>query len=165
MLFQSSRLYTRFFTMEDLDVFHQLNGDEEVMRYIRTPKTYEECRVFLEQIIGWYKDVPRNWRVALVSKETDLVVGTFSIMPLINTTDQHLGYALLKTHWGKGYATEVAAAGAGYVFDELGYTSITAVTDLENIPSQNVLVKCGFKVEAEYEENGKRLCRFRLLKS
>jgi ribosomal-protein-alanine N-acetyltransferase len=162
MLFQSERLYTRFFTMKDLDVFYQMNGDEEVMRYIRPPKTFEECRVFLDQIISWYNDVPRNWRVALVAKDTDQVVGTFSIMPLINTTDQHLGYALLKDYWGKGYATEVAAAGTTYVFDQLGYDSITAITDLANIPSQKVLIKCGYKAEAEYEENGKKLCRFRL---
>ncbi|MET0462411.1 MAG: GNAT family N-acetyltransferase [Chitinophagaceae bacterium] len=165
MLFQSERLYTRFFTMDDLDVFYQLNGDEEVMRYIRAIKTYEECRVFLQQIIGWYNDVPRNWRVALVEKEAHQVVGTFSIMPLTNTTDQHLGYALLKSHWGKGYATEVAGAGAAYVFEKLGYDSITAITDLANIPSQHVLIKCGFSPEVEYEENGKRLCRFRLKKS
>ena len=162
MLFQSERLYTRFFTMEDLAVFYQLNGDEEVMRYIRAPKTYDECRVFLEQIIGWYKDVPRNWRVALVAKDKDKVVGTFSIMPLINTTDQHLGYALLKSYWGNGYATEVAEAGVKYAFSELGYDSITAITDMANVPSQKVLIKCGFKPEAEYEENGKRLCRFRI---
>lgn len=165
MLFESARLYTRFFTMEDLDVFYQLNGDEEVMRYIRPPKTYEECRIFLEQIIGWYNDVPRNWRVALVAKETAQVVGTFSIMPLINTTDQHLGYALLKTHWGNGYATEIADAGVDYVFNDLGYNSITAITDMENSPSQKVLLKCGFEPEAEYEENGKRLCRFRVRKT
>lgn len=162
MLFESKRLYTRFFTMDDLDVFYQMNGDEEVMRYIRPPKSYEECRVFLEQIIGWYNDVPRNWRVALVAKNTDQVMGTFSIMPLMNTPDQHLGYALLKSYWGKGYATEIAAAGVKYAFSELGYNSITAITDLDNIPSQKVLLKSGFKAEAEYEENGKRLCRFRI---
>ncbi|MCG2615410.1 GNAT family N-acetyltransferase [Terrimonas sp. NA20] len=164
MLFQSDRLYTRFFTMDDLDVFYRLNGDEEVMRYIRPVKTYEECRIFLDQIIGWYDDVPRNWRVALVEKETGQVIGTFSIMPLTNTTDQHLGYALLKSYWGKGYATEVAAAGVAYVFEKLGYNSITAITDLANIPSQKVLVKCGFKPEIEYEENDRKVCRFRLIK-
>ena len=148
--------------MEDLDVFYRLNGDEKIVRYIRAPKSYWECRGFLEQIIGSYKDRPVNWRVALVSLETNQVIGSFAIMPVAGTGDTQLGYSLLPEHWGKGYATEIAVAGARYAFVELGLDSIVAITEVANAASQHVLLKSGFVLEKEYEEMGKMLRRYRL---
>jgi|SRR6218665_687146 len=164
MIFRSARLYTRFFTMDDLDVFFSLNGDENIVRYIRAPKIYEECRGFLEQIIGWYNDSPVNWRVALAAADSDEVIGSFAIIPLAGTQDLQLGYSLLAEHWGKGYATEISLAGASYAFGPLGLNTITAITDAANIASQNVLLKSGFHLEDEYEDKEKLLHRYRLNK-
>lgn len=164
MLFQSERLYTRYFTMDDLDVFFRLNGDENIVRYIRAPKSYDECREFLTQIISWYDDSPVNWRLALASSANDEVIGSFAIIPLSGTGDLQLGYSLLVEHWGKGYATEISKTGAAYAFDVLGLTTITAVTESANITSQKVLLKCGFHLEKEYEDWGKPLHRYRLNK-
>lgn len=164
MIFRSERLYTRFFTMEDLDVFYRLNGDEEVVRYIRTPKSYEECRAFLEQIIQWYTDVPVNWRVAVASLDTREVVGSFAFIPVGNTDELQLGYSFLPKYWGQGFATEITIAGARYAFDMLGLDSIAAITEEPNIPSQKVLLKLGFVWDSAYDENGKRLIKYRLQK-
>jgi len=161
MLFESERLYTRYFSMEDLDTFFLLNGDEEIVRYIRAPKSYEECRSFLQQVIDWYTGEKINWRIALVSKETNTVIGSFAIIPVGNTDDMQLGYSLLKEHWSKGYATEITRAGADYAFGRLNYSSIAAITEAANIASQHVLLKCGFFLEQEYEENGRNMLRFR----
>lgn len=165
MIFESERLYTRYFTMEDLDRFYRLNGDEEIVRYIRAPKTYEECRAFLAQIIEWYKGPKINWRVALLSKENEEVVGSFAIIPVGDTDDMQLGYSLLKEHWGKGYATEITEAGWRYAFEKLDYSSIAAITELANAASQKVLLKCGFLLELEYEEAGRKLLRYRKKRS
>jgi len=161
MLFESERLYTRYFTMNDLDSFFRLNGDEEIVRYIRAPKSYEECRSFLAQVIEWYNGPKINWRIALLSKENNQVIGTFAIIPIGNTADMQLGYSLLKEHWGKGYATEITEAGLRYAFKKLKYPSIAAITELANSASQKVLLKCGFHLEAEYEEEGRKMLRFR----
>lgn len=161
MIFESERLYTRYFTMSDLDIFFRLNGYEEIVRYIRAPKTYEECRSFLTQIIEWYTGPAINWRIALLSKENNQVIGSFAIIPIGNTADMQLGYSLVKEHWGKGYATEITEAGLRYAFEKLGYPSIAAITESANSASQKVLLKCGFCLEAEYEEDGRKLLRFR----
>lgn len=165
MLFGSERLYTRYFTMGDLDKFFRLNGDEEIVRYIRAPKSYEECRTFLEQVVDWYKGEKINWRVALVSRENDEVIGTFAIIPIGNTEDMQLGYSLLQEHWGMGYATEITESGARYAFEQLNYPSIAAITEAANSASQKVLLKCRFALEEEYEENGRKMLRFRRKKS
>ena len=164
MIFRTERLYTRFFTMDDLDVFHRLNGDEEVVRYIRAPKSYEECRSFLEQIIGWYDAVPVNWRVGVVSSETEQVIGSFAIIPIGTTEELQLGYSFLPQHWGKGYATEITLAGARYAFDILGLNSIAAITESANISSQKVLLKAGFVLEQEYEDARRSMFKYRIKK-
>lgn len=161
MIFGSERLYVRYFTMGDLDKFYQLNGDEEIVRYIRAPKSHEECKAFLEQVIEWYKGPKINWRVALLSKESNEIVGSFAIIPIGNTEDMQLGYSLLKEHWGKGYATEITEAGLRYAFEKLDYSSIAAITELANTASQKVLLKCGFLLELEYEDEGRKLLRYR----
>lgn len=63
-----------------------------------------------------------------------------------------IGYMLLPSHWGKGYATETLSAfllKAYEMLPEMG--DLTAFTDAENEGSMGVLRKCGFK-EIKREE-------------
>jgi [ribosomal protein S5]-alanine N-acetyltransferase len=155
----SSRLYVRRFTLADEEVFFRLNGDEEIMRYIRSAKSREESNAFLVENIQFYEDHPGLGRWALLEKDTDVFAGTFSLLPLENTSDVHIGYALLKEHWGKGYAAEIVGAGINYAFEVLQLPSIAAVTYEENQPSQKVLLKNGFVRNGVY---GKGDALFRL---
>ena len=75
-----------------------------------------------------------------------------------------LGYGLTKPEYrGKGYTTDAAKTILKYGFGHLGLERISAATQEENIGSQRVLEKCGFKLEgrerkAEYL-HGKRYDR------
>ena len=51
IVFETERLIVRPYTMDDIDNFFQLNGDEEVMRYIRKAQTLQESQVFLKKIL------------------------------------------------------------------------------------------------------------------
>jgi [ribosomal protein S5]-alanine N-acetyltransferase len=163
-LIESERLYVRYYTMDDLDNFCRLNRDEEVMRYIRAVKSREETIVFFKEVIARYQSEPLNLRLALLEKETDLFIGSFAIIPLEKTYRTQLGYSLLKEHWGKGYATEIVNAGLKYIFSELNLPEISAVTMIENIASQNVLLKTGFVFEKAIEEEGRKMNVYRKLK-
>lgn len=155
----SERLYVRRFTLDDEEIFFRLNGDEEVMRYIRPAKSREESKAFLIENLQFYEDHPGLGRWAMLQKDTDEFVGTFSLLPLEHTNDVHIGYALLKEHWGKGYAAEIVGAGINYAFDVLQLSSIVAVTYEANAPSQKVLLKNGFVRDGVY---GKGDALFRL---
>jgi len=54
-----------------------------------------------------------------------------------------IGYAFLERFWGRGYATEAAAACLVYGRDVLGLTTIVAVTGPDNAGSIAVLKKIG----------------------
>lgn len=158
----SERLYVRRYTIDDEEIFFRLNGDEEIMRYIRPPKNREDSKAFLIENLQFYEDHPGLGRWALLEKETDQFVGTFSLLPLEHTNDVHIGYALLKEHWGKGYAAEIVGAGVKYVFDVLQLPSVVAVTYEDNAPSQKVLVRNGFVRDGVYVEGGRIDPLFRL---
>ena len=56
-----------------------------------------------------------------------------------------VGYAFLEPFWGRGYASEVAAATLAYGREVLGLPAIVAITKPENAGSIAVLEKIGMK--------------------
>ncbi|MBC7901995.1 MAG: GNAT family N-acetyltransferase [Gemmatimonadaceae bacterium] len=138
----SKRLYTRPFTTDDAGNFFALNGDPELMRYIRLAKSREQSDMFLNEVIALYDQ--DAYRLSLHLKEDDTFVGSFSLLPIEHTTDRHIGYAFLKKYWGQGYATEILQAGLNYVFDVMKLSSVLAIVEEDNAASIKVLAKCGF---------------------
>lgn len=166
IIFETERLVVRQYNEDDKDNFFLINGDEEIMRYIRTPKTKEECDQFLEEILAGNTGVPEYGRWAAEEKSTGKFAGSFVIVPIPEQPEKiQLGYALLKDHWGKGYATELTRAGLQFAFDKLGLEIIYGVTELPNIASQKVLLKSGFKDAGRFVENEKELLLFSITKA
>ena len=58
-----------------------------------------------------------------------------------------IGYALLPAERGKGYCTEATQLMVDYLFLSRSVARIQAHTDVENLASQRVLEKAGFKRE------------------
>lgn len=61
--------------------------------------------------------------------------------------DSEIGYMLLTPYWSKGIGTEAVRQICGIAFDELDILRITAMVYEENIASNRVLEKNGFKLE------------------
>ncbi len=144
-LFESERLYVQPYTEADADIFFQLNGDAEIMQYIREPKTKEQSDQFLEENLKFYKSNPGLGRFAVFTKADQQFAGSFSLLSIDKSENVHLGYALLKPFHGKGLATELVKASFEYVFRTIASDTVQALTVAENIGSQKVLSKCGFQ--------------------
>lgn len=165
VIFETNRLLIRRYTLADEANFFAINGDPEIMKYIREPRDRQECLIFLKRNLRFYEQNPLMGRWAMVEKDSKTFVGSFAIIP-VETADHkrhaeiQLGYALLKDHWGKGYATESTLAGRQYAFDVIKLPQIVAITEPENTASQNVLLRSGFKQQANIREGNKMLCYF-----
>ena len=71
VIFETERLIVQQYHFEkDADNFFALNGDEEIMRYIRGTKSREECDKFLRQNIESYKTNPLMGRWAVYEKSS-----------------------------------------------------------------------------------------------
>lgn len=165
ILFESERLYVKPFTEADADNFFALNGDAEIMQYIRDPKTREESDVFLELNLKCYNEYPGLGRFAVFTKGDHAFVGSFSLLSIDNSENIHLGYALLKTFHGKGFATELVKASFDYVFQTIPNDHVHALTVAENVGSQKVLLKCGFRFKETMQHEGDEVMVFELPKS
>lgn len=144
LLFQSERLLVKPYTANDADIFFQLNGNAEVMKYIREPKSKVASDAFLLENLNFYQQHLGLGRFAVFIKDTNEFAGSFSLLSITETEDIHLGYAFLTPFQGIGLATELVLASLPYVFSTIQQSSVKALTLAENIGSQKVLEKCGF---------------------
>ncbi len=162
ILFESERLVVKKYTKDDTDIFFQLNGDAEVMKYIREPKTKAASDVFLLENLNFYQQHPGLGRFAVFIKHTHEFAGSFSLLSITETEDIHLGYAFLTPFQGLGLATELVKASLPYVFSTIQQPSVKALTLAENIGSQKVLEKCGFTFAGTMIHDDKEVMVFEL---
>ena len=57
--------------------------------------------------------------------------------------DNEVGWGIAREHWGKGYASEGAAAAMDYAFDVLGWPELIHCIDPLNLASQGVARRLG----------------------
>jgi ribosomal-protein-alanine N-acetyltransferase len=160
VIFETERLVVCPYTMADADHFFSVNGDEEIVSFIRPHKTREECDLFLQEVIDYSEQHPIYGRWAAWEKSTAEFAGTFAVIPVENSEEMQLGYSLLKKYWGMGLATELTLGGLQYVFTKTPLSCIYAITETANIASQKVLVKAGFEQYRSYHANGKALLQY-----
>jgi ribosomal-protein-alanine N-acetyltransferase len=164
IIFETERLVVRRYTANDNENFFLLNGNEEVMRYIRPAKSREECKNFLVRVIAYSENEKLFGRWAVEDKKSNEFVGSFAVIPVEGKDQMQLGYALIPGHWGKGYATELTLAGLNYIFHQTPIDPIYAYTESPNLLSKKVLLKAGFMPNGNKMEGEKEVAGFVLSK-
>lgn len=140
----TARLRLRRFTAGDLDLLDRLNSDLRVMRYAGGVKSRAQTEVMLhERILAYYDEHPGLGIYATLEREGGACVGLHLLNHIQGEPDIQLGYLLFPEHWGRGYATEMAEAVLRCGFAVLRLPRIVAITNQENTPSQQVLLKAG----------------------
>ncbi len=160
LLFNTERLQVRRFTSADADAFFLINGNPEVVRFIRPAKTREESNSFLEENINLYQNGSIVGRFGVFKKDTQDFVGTFSFLYLSGQEEIHIGYALIPQAWGKGFATELVRKGITYFFENTVKSGLFAITSSANHASQQVVLKSGMQSRGQVVEHGEMLDLF-----
>jgi [ribosomal protein S5]-alanine N-acetyltransferase len=156
---ETERLLLRPFTRDDADALHAIWGDSAARRFggpgWPRPETAEDTLRYLEPILaGQAERGYASW--AVIERETGRLVGDCGLFPADDVgPDVELAYGLAPDVWGRGYATEAAAACLRVGFEELGVDRIVADVDPGNAASIRVLEKVGF--ERTGEKGGKLL--------
>ena len=87
---------------------------------------------------------------AIRDKKTHVIMGSIGLEPdrrREGVASREMGYSLGELYWGHGYMTEAARAVMKYAFDELGIVIMSICTGPQNMRSQRVIEKCGFRFE------------------
>jgi RimJ/RimL family protein N-acetyltransferase len=148
-IFETDRLYVRPLTPDDLEGFHEMQGNPKVMRHVGgKAMTLEENREDLLSVIQAYSR-PENdfWVWAIAQRSDTAFVGTCAL--IVNEEGEHeIGFRFLERHWGKGYGREITAALLLYGINRLQLNEIVAYVDKENTASVRILEQTmGFEKE------------------
>ena len=146
IILETERLILRTWTLDDAPRLFEICGDAEVMKYLGTGKPYKTVEQ-ADEFLRWATEYQKEngfCRWAITLRENREIVGSCGFARPHGTEEIELGYLLAREFWGKGFATEAAAACLNHGFKKLEFREIIALTDLENIASHRVLEKIGF---------------------
>jgi RimJ/RimL family protein N-acetyltransferase len=140
----------------DLESVLRFTGDPVVATHSSWgPLGRAETIDFLNNALAAIDMRPRtNFGLALVLRSTDELIGHVSLnIRDVRTREAEIGYTLRQDRWNKGYASEAVRAIIRFGFMELALHRIIATTSPQNLPSQRVLEKTGFKREGQLRKN------------
>ncbi|MEH6704988.1 GNAT family N-acetyltransferase [Galbibacter orientalis] len=161
MIFNTQRLSVRALNFEDLDLFHKMQNDQAVMKYVGG-KTYslEENKKDLLNILKFYEN-PKNdfWVWAITLKSSSNFIGTIALVR--NEKDEYeIGYRLLKEYWKQGYGKEVTNGLIKYAFEVKKIKEIVAYVDKNNITSVRILDSTFNFIKEFYNEEDNCIDRY-----
>jgi RimJ/RimL family protein N-acetyltransferase len=154
----TDRLCLRAPTPHDAEGLYDLFADEEIMGGLNKEpvSAVEHARAMIEEGMG-------GWRTdglgpfILQTRETDRrVVGQAGLM-IFDTrgwtpstwaqagshAQPELGWALIRAHWGQGYATEAAAAIRDWARESRSISELVSLISPDNVRSQRVAERLG----------------------
>jgi RimJ/RimL family protein N-acetyltransferase len=144
VIFETPRLFARQIEPADVTAMHKVYGDADAMRWVGDGKPLDlsECRHWIEVTLRNY--AKRGYGMfALASRDTGAIIGFCGLVHPGGQSEAELKYALSRAYWGKGLATEAAAAMLSFAASAQGIERVIATVDPDNIASQRVLLKAG----------------------
>lgn len=134
------------------DIFNKWGQDDEVSKYTSWQKHKN-----INDTLEWLKTVEINEGkkghndMAFISKETNEIIGTGGYIKNANG-EIEIGYTFEKNVWNKGIGYEVATKIMEILFEKEKPKYICARASKDNIASNKIIKKLGFKLRNE--ENG-----------
>ena len=146
---RTERLAVRLVRHADLPALLEINGDEQVTRYL----PYDSWRS-MEDAQAWFDRAAARHQAGdgrqfvIAPRATGEVIGACLLFRYEAAHARaEIGYLLGRRWWGAGYAQEATAALIGYAFEQLALRRIEADIDPLNLDSARLLERLGFSPE------------------
>jgi RimJ/RimL family protein N-acetyltransferase len=145
---ETPRLCVRPWETTDRSVFGRFVTDAEMMRYINHGLAWDQARMD-----AYFERQGRNLARhgccvgAVVSRQSDAVIGMGGIQPLEQAGIFELAWWIWKDYWNRGLATEMAQACKDYAFNAMQLPQVVAIIDPPNLASIRVAEKLGMRNE------------------
>ena len=157
---ETARLTLRPHRLDDFDAHAALWADEDVVRFITgAPSTREQSWSRMLRIAGMWHHMGFGF-LAIVEKESGLFIGEAGFLearrqmePSIEGT-MEVGWALMPSAHGRGYATEALTALIDWGKAHFPGKPMSCIISPENKASLRVADKLGFRETARAQYNG-----------
>jgi RimJ/RimL family protein N-acetyltransferase len=154
VLLETDRMVLRRFTLSDVDDVLALDSDPAVRTFVEDGEPVDRDAVssMIQHWQRWYQrsEVFGFW--AAVEKSTGQFLGWFHFRPGQDAPpDQpELGYRLVSSAWGQGYATEGSRALIDMGFESGQVSRVVAETLVVHVASRRVMEKAGLRHTRTY---------------
>ena len=148
VVLETARLRLREFVSQDADALAAVLGDPVAMQWYPAPFDRKGVEEWIERNRSRYQsDGYGLW--AMVLKYSDELIGDCGcfLRDVDGRDDIEIGYHVRRDLWGRGYATEAAAACMQYAFTKLGVDRVISLIRPENVQSVRVAEKNGLSCE------------------
>jgi RimJ/RimL family protein N-acetyltransferase len=155
-IFKSDRLGFRNWNLTDIDKMHEINSDEEVMRFFPTIPTKKQTTEFVERMKKQFES--KGFCYFAVDKlEDNEFVGFIGLSEQTYEADFtpciDIGWRIKRNEWNKGYATEGAKECLKYALNDLKLENVYSIAPKINIKSEHIMIKIGMKKQYEFEHS------------
>jgi [ribosomal protein S5]-alanine N-acetyltransferase len=152
----TQRLALRPLRESDLDVLASIYADPAVMRFLGGPRTREDTRTRLSWMIAAHREQGFGlWATTLRADGTLIGRCGIIVQDVEGQTEHEIAYLLGSQWWGRGYATEAAAAIRDHARARLGFDRTISLIDPANTASQAVARRIGMQHERDLVFEGR----------
>ncbi len=139
---ETERLILRPTAAEDFDDWAELMGDAEASQYIGGP---------IPRAAAWrgMATMAGSWSLkgfgmfSVIERQSGRWVGRVGPWQPEGWPGTEVGWGLVRSAWGHGYAYEAAVATIDWTFDTLGWSEVIHCIDPANMPSQRLAERLG----------------------
>lgn len=162
IIYKTAHFIIRQFEVDERTDFLNLFTDDRLINYLpkRNPGQLNEM---FESLQTAYKVNPALGMWGAFAPNREFIGFAMLRADENNPGTGILGYTLHHKFWNRGLATFIAETLVNYGLNDLALTEIAAVTVPENIASQRVLEKAGFKKIREIEKDGVLLDEYKVV--
>lgn len=141
----TERLHFRTITMDDRSWWMEYMDDPTAVRFMAfTPGSAADCERFIQRTLDRLVTDGSGLN-AVIERNTDRPVGMIGLLTqVVDGVDElEIGYHLVPSEWGKGYATEAAIACKEFARQHRLAPSVISLIDPGNHASQAVARRNG----------------------
>ncbi len=151
---ETERLYIRSFEKGDARFAIEIWNSPDMGEYLPDESMDEITDEYLREIEALPKDEECYYLIAEL-KNSHQRIGTCSFMVSEDMQTYDIAYCVHKNYWKNGYATEMVRGMMRYA-KQHGANKLTVRVNKENVASNKVMAKFGFKVvgESTYKKRG-----------
>ena len=154
VVLRSHRVTLRNLIEDDLPALFDIFSHPEVMRYWSAPPMADvgEAERLLRDIQSGYAD-GSFLQLGIERNQDHLLMGTCTLFSFHTVSRRaEIGYALGRSHWGKGFMHEALRLLVDYAFGTLDLNRLEADIDPRNSASRKTLERLGFIKEGHLRQ-------------
>jgi len=148
---ETERLSFRLLEESDFDEWVELFKTEEAIKYLGLDKNKlpaVHCREWFNKVFSRYENDEGGMNV-LIEKATGNFVGQCGLLvqTVENNKELEIGYSVLPSQWGKGFATEAAQRCRNEAFEKDYTDSLISIIHVDNVMSRKVAQNNGMYLD------------------